>query len=150
MSIHDVGGATSDITTISAGAASTFASGLNAPNGLAFDGSGNLYVANSGDGTVSKVDAEGEVSTFASGFTDPVGLAFDSAGNLYVSYGENAGTVGQVTPSGVVTVFASPSTGLYYPNGLAFDSSGNLYAANWGWGTVTRLTPTGAGHYAPL
>ncbi len=149
MSIHDVGGATSDITTFSAGAASTFASGLNAPNGLAFDSSGNLYVANSGDGTVSKVDAEGEVSTFASGFTDPVGLAFDTAGDLYVSYGENAGAIGQVTPSGVVSVFADYNTGLYYPDGLAFDSSGNLYAANWGWGTVTRLTPTGAATTLP-
>ena len=57
MSIEDsIGGATSDITTFSAGAASTFASGLNAPDGLAFDSSGNFYVANSGDGTVSKVD----------------------------------------------------------------------------------------------
>ena len=149
VSIHDVGGATSDITTFSAGAASTFASGLNAPNGLAFDSSGNLYVANSGDGTVSKVDAEGEVSTFASGFTDPVGLAFDTAGDLYVSYGENAGAIGQVTPSGVVSVFADYNTGLYYPDGLAFDSSGNLYAANWGWGTVTRLTPTGAATTLP-
>ena len=147
VSIRDIGGATSDITTISAGTASTFASGLNAPDGLAFDSSGNLYVANTGDGTVSKVDTGGVVSTFASGFTHPVGLTFDGAGNLYVSYGDNAGTVGEVSTSGAVTTFANYNTynsGLYYPKGLAFDSSGNLYAADWGGSDVTRLTPDGA------
>ena len=72
------------------------------PYGLAFDAAGNLYVANAGDDTVSKVTPAGVVSTFASGFDDPVGLAFDAAGNLYVA---NAGdnTVSKVTPAGTVS-----------------------------------------------
>ena len=38
------------------GVVSTFvAAGLNRPAGLAFDTSGNLYVANAGDNTVSKI-----------------------------------------------------------------------------------------------
>src|SRR5262249_20354555 len=63
-----------------------YANGLNVPNGLAFDTQGNLYVANYGNGTVSKVDpADDPPSTFVSGLSGPVGLAFDGKGNLYVS-----------------------------------------------------------------
>ena len=54
-----------------AGVVSTFATGFNIPVGLAFDAAGNLYVANTGDNTVSKVTPAGVVSTFASGFTVP-------------------------------------------------------------------------------
>ena len=85
---------------------STFASGFNSPDGLAFDAAGNLYVANAGNNTVSKVTPAGVVSTFASGFNDPVGLAFDAAGNLYVANDGND-TVSKVTPAGVVSTFAS-------------------------------------------
>ena len=71
-----------------AGVVSTFASGFNGPDGLAFDAAGNLYVANDDanfNGIVSKVTPAGVVSTFASGFNSPEGLAFDAAGNLYVA-----------------------------------------------------------------
>jgi DNA-binding beta-propeller fold protein YncE len=56
------------------GNTSIFASGLNGPEGLAFDNAGNLYVANSGNGTISEINSVGNVSTFASGFYSP-GLA---------------------------------------------------------------------------
>ena len=50
-----------------AGAVSTFvSSGLNGPVGLAFDAAGNLYVANYGNSTISKVTPAGVVSTFVS------------------------------------------------------------------------------------
>ena len=70
-----------------AGAVSTFvSSGLDDPDGLAFDAAGNLYVANDGNNTISKVTPAGAVSTFvSSGLDDPDGLAFDAAGNLYVA-----------------------------------------------------------------
>ena len=118
---------------------STFASGFNEPDGLAFDAAGNLYVANAGTGTVDKVTPAGVVSTFASGFNDPFGLAFDAAGNLYVAnFGVD--TVSEVTPAGVVSTFAS---GFNEPVGLAFDAAGNLYVANFGVGTVSEVTPAG-------
>ncbi|MBV9123371.1 MAG: hypothetical protein JO112_08445, partial [Planctomycetes bacterium] len=54
ISIHDVGGATTDVTTFAAGAVSTLAApvGLDSPQGLAIDGSGNLYVANLGNNSI--------------------------------------------------------------------------------------------------
>src|SRR5215472_3302119 len=62
------------------GVVSTFASGLDGPEGLAFDVAGNLYVT-SFLGHIYKFTPGGTRTTFASGLT-PGGLAFDSAGNL--------------------------------------------------------------------
>jgi DNA-binding beta-propeller fold protein YncE len=50
------------------GVATTFATGLSTPRGLAFDTAGNLYVANSiASGTISKIDTLGNVTSFATG-----------------------------------------------------------------------------------
>jgi sugar lactone lactonase YvrE len=120
----------------------TFASGFEGPEGLAFD-AGNLFtsISNSGNGAVKEVTSAGVVSAsdFASGLDDPSDLAFDSAGNLYVA---NVGTntVSEVTPAGNVSTFAS---GFNVPEGLAFDSAGNLYVANINGDTVSKVTPAG-------
>ena len=61
--------------------------GLTHPDALAFDSSGNLYVANcSGSNTVSEF-APGSTTPTATltGLNDPEALAFDSSGNLYVA-----------------------------------------------------------------
>lgn len=56
--------------------ATTASGDLNEPYGLSFDSSGNLYVANSGDGTIEKFTSQGTGSTFASGLATPAGIAF--------------------------------------------------------------------------
>ena len=77
------------------------------PMGLAFDAAGNLYVANHGNNTISKVTPAGAVSTFvSSGLDCPDGLAFDAAGNLYVANNGN-NTISKVTPAGAVSTFVS-------------------------------------------
>ncbi len=60
--------------------------GLLDPLGVTSDGQGNLYVANFGNGTLSKVNlTTGAVSQFGSGFSGPLGLVFDASGNLFVA-----------------------------------------------------------------
>ena len=118
---------------------STFASGFSTPNGLVTDTADNLYVANFGNNTLSKVTPAGAITTFATGLNQPQYLALDAVGNLFVSnYGDN--TVSKVTPAGVVSTFA---TGFADPEGLVVNSAGNLFVANFGAGTVSEVTPAG-------
>jgi len=96
------------------------------PVGVAFDSSGNKYIADGGDG-VEKVTPSGALSMFAGGGTHSVvssppppgpatsftmyarGVAVDSAGNVYIADGES-NTVDKVTPSGTLTVITGAGT----------------------------------------
>ena len=114
--------------------------GLNYPYYMAFDASGNLYVANYSGNTISKVTPAGAVSPFVNNNLDgPLGLAFDASGNLYVA-NWYSGSISKVTPAGTVSTFVS---GLDYPVALAFDSSGNLYVSNEDGQTIDKVTPAG-------
>jgi sugar lactone lactonase YvrE len=119
------------------GVRSSFASELNGPLGLAFDSTGNLFVASFG-GAILKFAPDRTQSIFASGLNDPEGLAFDAAGNLFVADG---GNVYEFSPQGARTTFAS---GLGHGSGLAFDSAGNLFVVDTDTGNVYKYTPGGA------
>ena len=110
------------------GMKSRFASqGLITPFGIAFDQSGDLYVADGGSNSVERITPSGVVSVFASGLDHPAGLAFDNRGNLYVS-NANGNTISKFTPNGVESLFSTTANN--QPIGLAFDSLNNLYVAN--------------------
>jgi uncharacterized repeat protein (TIGR03803 family) len=110
------------------------------PLGLAFDSSGNLYVANYSGNTVTKFAPGATFFTGILGATGPVPLAFDNSGNLYVG-NWTGNTVYEYSPSGTLLNIL---TGLSNPRGLIFDSSGNLYVANQGSNTVSVFSPGGA------
>jgi hypothetical protein len=114
-------------------------SGLNQPYGVAFDASGNLYVANFGNSTVSKVAAGSSTATpfVTSGLNGPEYLAFDASGNLYVANLGNS-TVSKVA-AGSSTATPFVTSGLNQPIDLAFDAGGNLYVANYGNSTVSKV-----------
>ena len=125
--------------------ASTFASGVSAPYGLAFDSAGDLFVANEGmygafSGTITEITPGGTQSTFASYLSAPIGLAFNSAGDLFEA-DSGSGNIYEFAPGGgVIAIFAS---GLSAPYGLAFNSAGNLFVSNFGKGTISVITPGG-------
>ena len=121
------------------GTKSTFASGLNRPFGLAFDGSSILFEGDAGSNTIFEITPDGTKSTFASGLSGPVGLAFDSSGNLFEA-DQFSGEIFEFTPDGTKSTFAS---GLGGPVSLAFDSSGNLFEANYNSGKISKFAPDG-------
>lgn len=127
----------------SAGVGTIFSSSslLDNPDGLAVAANGNVFVANSLNGTIVEITPQGNASVFASGLNHPLDLAFDAGGNLYVSNtGDN--TVDKITPLGNVSVYIPAS--LTGPRGLAFDASGNLYVAYDGNNSIQKFTPSGS------
>ena len=142
---------------------------LNNPVGVATDSSGNLYIADSDNDRIRKVDAAGLISTAAgngtSGFSgdgssalqaqldNPVGVAADGAGNLYISDWDNqrirrvdaaTGLVATIAGNGTLGFGGDDGPGtaalLAFPRGLAVDVSGNLYIADTLNNRIRRLT----------
>jgi uncharacterized protein (TIGR03437 family) len=85
---------------------------LALPSGLAFDASGNLFVGDSDNGRIRKIDTGGLISTVA------------GTGQLRTS------------PDGGLAV----STLLYNPSGVTVDSAGNLYIADTSHYRVRKVT----------
>jgi sugar lactone lactonase YvrE len=133
-------------------------SGIIGPSGLAFNGQGDLFVANTTNGTIDEFTPAGVESQFYSGLDQPEAIAFDPYGDLYVTTKANGGAIFKITPGGAGSVFAtvalSPNGSLSSPSGLAFDSSGNLYVTTAGGGNginvntdpgyaIDKITPSG-------
>ncbi len=140
------------------------------PQGMAVDGAGNVYVADTGNNTIRVITPAGVSSTLAgtagvSGsadgagagalFNQPAGIALDGATNLYVSdYGNS--TIRQITPSGQVSTIAGwagvagsvnatgTNASFLHPLGIAVDSATNLYVADYGNHLIRKITPAHA------
>ena len=140
------------------------------PEGVAVDGAGNVYVADSGNNTIRRI-TQGQVSSTIAGiagssgandgaggdalFNFPAAVAADSAGNLYVA-DQNNRTIRKVAPAGahwIVSTIAgaagSPGTNdgaggaarFFSPAGIAVDKAANLYVTDND--TVRRITLSG-------
>jgi sugar lactone lactonase YvrE len=126
-------------------------SGLNGPQGIAFDNAGNLYVTNSNIGTIEKYSSDGvKIGTnpFISGIYYPLRIAFDSSGNLYViSYGNNS--IDKYSSTGV-KLNEPYISGLNLPWDIDFDSAGNLYVLNQGNNRIEKYSSSGVPLNTPL
>src|SRR5213592_4316524 len=87
------------------GTRESFSSGIVNPTSMAVDPAGHLFVSSRFEGTVYRVDGNGEVEPFATDLGVACGLAFDSEGTLFV--GDRTGTIFKVDRHGHATALAS-------------------------------------------
>jgi len=135
--------------------------------GVASDGAGNLFIADTGNHIIRKlVLATGEVTTFAGSpgvsgsadgtganarFFQPSGIAADGAGNLFVADTSNETVRKIVIATGAVTTLAG-TAGMFggadgtgadarfqEPTGIAADGAGSLFVADSSNHTIRRI-----------
>jgi hypothetical protein len=141
---------------------------LHFPKGISIDLAGNLYIADTDNNRIRKVDAEGKITTVAGSgpkgyggddgpaisaqLSAPSGVAVDPMGNLYIADTDNR-RIRKVDTRGIITTVAgngtegSESDGcpavaalLNFTSGIALDMVGNLYIAE---GRIRRVDQTG-------
>lgn len=131
---------------------------LNGPLGVAADSNGNVFIADTGNGSIRKVNTAGTISTFASNlnFSGLAQMSTDTINNLYVAdFG--ACVVWKITPTAVVSVLAgvfntcgfngdnisATAAQLNGPGSVAVDSGGNVLIADSGNSRVRRVNTSG-------
>ena len=142
---------------------------LVTPAGIAADASNNLFIVDSGNNRVVRIDAVTGLLTLVAGngaassngdggpavaasLSHPMGVALDSAGNLFISEFQGNRIRRVDGQTGVITTSAgtgsshvggdngaAASAVLNLPAGIAFDSTGNLYFADMGNNRVRRI-----------
>jgi sugar lactone lactonase YvrE len=123
-------------------------------NAIIADPSGNIYVGDTFNNSIRKINSDGQVSTFAGmeaeGFRNgdagnaqfryPIAIVFDKQGNLFVA-DEGNFCIRKITTDGIVSTFSGSGTGgtadgdrataqFNSMNDMVIDGQGNLYVAD--------------------
>jgi sugar lactone lactonase YvrE len=139
---------------------------LHAPQSVAVDTAGNLFIADTYNNRIRKVASDSIITTVAgngtAGFSGdggsaasaqlagPTAIAVDTAGNMFIAADHR---IRKVTPDGTITTVAGIGTAgfsgdggpaasaeLSYPSAVAVDTMGNLFIAEWNNNRIRKVT----------
>ena len=144
---------------------------LDRPSGVAVDAVGNVYIADTGNHRVRRIDLAGTIETLAgtglagdSGdggpatsarMRNPIGVAVDAVGNVYIADTGNhrvrridlAGTIETLAGTGLAgdSGDGGPATSarMHNPIGVAVDVSGGVFVADFDNHRIRRIDPSG-------
>ncbi len=139
---------------------------LAGPTAIAVDAQGNLYIADTGNNLIRRVDAgSGIITTYVGGtggtlgtsgkLSAPNGLWFDSSGALYIADSNNARIARYVPPSAFSNFAGNGVAGfkgdggpatvaqLNKPVGITMDASGNIYVADVNNSRIRKILTDG-------
>lgn len=141
------------------------------PYRIAADAAGNLYISDSGNNAVRKIDTKGVITTVAghgiAGYKGdkgpatsaelnfPDGVTIDKAGNLYICDQDN-NVIRKVDTAGIITTIAGNgkrgysgdgksaiAASLAGPEDIAIDSVGNIYICDTGNNVIRKVDTNG-------
>jgi uncharacterized protein (TIGR03437 family) len=145
---------------------------LSRPSACALDSAGDLFIADTLNHSIRKVDPSGTITTVAgtgaagfsgdegpataAGIYAPLGVAVDDNGDIFIADTGN-NRIRQVTPDGLIHTIAGQNAAAFggdggpalsaqitAPGGLLLDGAGDLYFADTGNNRVRRLVPQAA------
>jgi serine/threonine-protein kinase len=144
---------------------------LATPTSVALDPTGNLFIADTDNNRIRRLDASGIITTVAgtsaAGFSGdggpatqarlakPTGVVLDPAGNLFIA-DTNNNSIRRIDLFGTITTIAGTGTAgfsgdggpavsaqLAAPGGLAVDTDGRIYITDNGNNRVRRVSASG-------
>ena len=136
FTVTQAGGSYVPVTPVS----TLVSTGLNNPQGVAVDASGNVYIADTANNQIKEWSPiTQQTVVLVSGLNGPQGVAVDSSGNVYAAdSGNNA--IEEFSPPG--WQLNTLVSGLNNPSGVAVDSAGNLYFSDTGNSAIKEWNPT--------
>ena len=142
---------------------------LSGPGGVALDGAGNVFIADTENSVVRKVTAKGIITTIAGNgdygysgdggaatkamLSSPTAVAVTSADEVYIADSEN-NVIRAVSSGGIIQTVAGNGNEAYsgdggpainaslsLPNGVALDSTGNFYVGDSNNNVIRKIVP---------
>jgi|GEM_PF-1818677 len=126
---------------------------FNSPFGVAFDGLGNMFIADRNNQRIREVNTAGTITTVvgngtagaptpgpatSSSLSSPMAIAADAAGNLYIA-DTNNNSIEKVDTTGQLAILTTASQ----PQGITLDGNGNVYFSDTGNSVIRKLDTSG-------
>src|SRR6266480_1235822 len=124
---------------------------FDSPIGMCIDGSGNILVADTGNGRIEKFSPTGSflsvIASKGSGhgqLAEPNGIALDRSGNIYVAEVGSNHRVQKLAPDGTfIAEWKGPDAGFYGPRRIAIGPDDSVYVADQGHTRIVKFSPDG-------